>query len=216
MAKKPSLSGGAKSDQPVAVQVERLPHGEELPLPAYQTELAAGIDLVAAIPWDAPVALLPGSRTLVPTGLKIALPAGYEAQVRPRSGLALASGVTVLNSPGTIDADYRGEVAVILANLGGAPFEIRRGERIAQLVIAPVVQAQLIEVEALDETARGEGGFGSTGKVGIAKSPPAAKEKKAPQKAASQKTPAAKTAPAKQAAKGTKKSAKKPAKKPRK
>lgn len=227
MAKKPSPGSGAQSRPAVAeptvvVQVERLSHGEDLPLPAYQTDLAAGLDLVAAIPWDAPLALLPGSRTLVPTGLKIAVPAGYEAQVRPRSGLALKSGVTVLNSPGTIDADYRGEVGVILANLGGSPFEIRRGERIAQLVIAPVVQAQLTVVEALDETARGEGGFGSTGKATAVddkttKSAKATTKKTASQNPTAQK-PATKKAPAKSAAsKPTANTAtKKPAKKARK
>ncbi len=149
----------------VTVKVMRLPHGMDLPLPDYQSPLSAGVDLVAAVGWDTPVALLPGSRTLVPTGLQIELPEGYEGQVRPRSGLALSSGITVLNSPGTIDADYRGEVSVLLVNLGGAPFEIRRGERIAQLVIAPVVQAGLVEVEALTESERGAGGFGSTGQT---------------------------------------------------
>ncbi len=148
----------------VTVQITRLPHGQDLPLPAYQSEGAAGLDLLAAVGWDTPLTLLPGSRSLVPTGLQIALPSGFEAQVRPRSGLALASGVTVLNSPGTIDCDYRGEVAVLLVNLSGTPFEVRRGERIAQLVIAPVTRAALVEVEALDTTARGAGGFGSTGK----------------------------------------------------
>ncbi len=222
MAKKPTSGSGAQSEPTVAeptviVQVERLSHGEDLPLPAYQSELAAGLDLVAAIPWDAPLALLPGSRTLVPTGLKIALPAGYEAQVRPRSGLALKSGVTVLNSPGTIDADYRGEVGVILANLGGAPFEIRRGERIAQLVIAPVVQAQLDVVDTLDETARGEGGFGSTGKATAADDKPTKSAPAATKKAAAKK-PAVKKASAKAAAgkPATKTAAKKPAKKARK
>jgi len=148
----------------VEVGLVRLAHGEDLPVPAYQSANAAGLDLVAAVGWDTPVTLLPGSRTLVPTGLAIELPEGYEAQVRPRSGLALKSGITVLNSPGTIDADYRGEVGVILANVGGAPFEIRRGDRIAQMVIAPVIRAELVEVETLGDTERGVGGFGSTGK----------------------------------------------------
>lgn len=149
----------------VTVKVMRLPHGMDLPLPDYQSQMSAGLDLVAAVGWDTPVALLPGSRTLVPTGLQIELPEGYEGQVRPRSGLALSSGITVLNSPGTIDADYRGEVSVLLVNLGGAPFEIRRGERIAQLIVAPVTHATLVEVEALTVSERGAGGFGSTGQT---------------------------------------------------
>lgn len=148
----------------IAVKIRRLPHNADLPLPAYETPLSAGMDLRAAIPEDAPVTLAPGARVLAPTGLAIALPAGYEAQVRPRSGLALKSGITCLNSPGTVDADYRGELAVILVNLGQEPFVIRRGDRIAQMVIAPVTQASWSEVETLDETARGAGGFGSTGK----------------------------------------------------
>ena len=146
------------------VRVERLPHAEGLSLPAYETGGSAGMDLRAAVPEDAPVTLEPGARALVPTGLKIALEAGYEAQVRPRSGLALKHGLTCLNSPGTIDSDYRGEVGVILINHGQEPFVIRRGERIAQMVIARHEQAALVEVEALDETARGAGGFGSTGR----------------------------------------------------
>ncbi len=137
-----------------------------LPLPAYQTPGAAGLDLVAALDPRQPLTLAPGARALVPTGLVIELPEGYEAQVRPRSGLALKNGVTVLNSPGTIDCDYRGEVCVILANLGQAPFDIRRGDRIAQIVISPVTHAELIEVEGVSDTARGKGGFGSTGKTG--------------------------------------------------
>jgi dUTP pyrophosphatase len=145
-------------------RVERLPHAEGLPLPAYETGGSAGMDLRAAVPEDAPVTLEPGARALVPTGLKIALEAGYEAQVRPRSGLALKHGLTCLNSPGTIDSDYRGEVGVILINHGQEPFVIRRGERIAQMVIARHEQAALVEVAALDETARGTGGFGSTGR----------------------------------------------------
>ena len=147
----------------VDVAILRLPHAEGLPLPAYQSELAAGLDLMAAI--DEPITLAPLGRALVPTGLQIALPAGFEAQVRPRSGLAAKHGVTVLNSPGTVDADYRGEVKVILVNLSDAPFVVSRGERIAQMVIAPVVQAKLVEVTALDATARGAGGFGSTGRI---------------------------------------------------
>lgn len=149
---------------PIEVHVMRLPHSHGLELPAYQSGLAAGLDLVAAVDEHGPIALLKGTRTLVPTGLSIALPPGFEAQVRPRSGLALKHGITVLNSPGTIDADYRGEVQVILINLGDADFIVRRGERIAQLVIAPVVQAALVEVNGLDDTARGAGGFGSTGR----------------------------------------------------
>jgi dUTP pyrophosphatase len=147
----------------VGLRIQRLPHGADLPLPAYQSDLAAGLDLAAAVPADAPVVLAPGDRALVPTGLAIALPAGTEGQVRPRSGLALRHGVTVLNSPGTIDADYRGEVQVILANFGREPFAITRGMRIAQLVIAPVLHAKISAVDALDITERGVGGFGSTG-----------------------------------------------------
>ncbi|GAA0784511.1 dUTP diphosphatase [Roseibium denhamense] len=146
----------------VSLEIKRLPHGRDLPLPAYQSELAAGLDLMAAL--DAPVVLDPGTRALIPTGLSIALPGGYEAQVRPRSGLAAKHGVTVLNTPGTIDADYRGEVKVILVNLGQDPFTVTRSERIAQMVIAPVLQAMLVEVEELAETSRGSGGFGSTGR----------------------------------------------------
>lgn len=145
------------------VPIQRLPHAEGLPLPAYETAQAAGMDLRAAVPDDEPFILRPGARHAVPTGYAFALPEGFEAQVRPRSGLALKSGITCLNSPGTVDADYRGEVKVILANLGEEDFTIRRGDRIAQLVIAPVVQARWAEVASLDETARGAGGFGSTG-----------------------------------------------------
>ena len=148
----------------IAVRLQRLPHGADLPLPAYETAGSAGMDLRAAVPEDAPVTLAPGGRALVPTGLKIALPPGHEAQVRPRSGLALKHGVTCLNSPGTIDADYRGEVGVILINHGSDPFVVRRGERIAQMVVAPVLQVALVGAETLDETARGAGGFGSTGR----------------------------------------------------
>ncbi len=145
------------------VSVMRLAHAEGLPLPAYETAHAAGMDLRAAVPEDAPLTLRPGDRYAVPTGLAVAIPPGFEGQVRPRSGLALRAGVTCLNSPGTVDADYRGEVKVILINLGPETFIVRRGDRIAQLLISPVVQAVLREAEALDETARGEGGFGSTG-----------------------------------------------------
>jgi dUTP pyrophosphatase len=148
----------------VAVELQRLAHAVGLPLPAYQTTEAAGLDLMAAVPNGEPLTLSPGKYALVPTGLAIALPAGHEAQVRPRSGLAAKHGVTVLNSPGTIDADYRGEIKVILINHGGTPFVIRRGERIAQMVIAPVVQAALVPVATLSATDRGGGGFGSTGR----------------------------------------------------
>ena len=145
------------------IEVVRLTHAEGLPLPAYETAHAAGMDLRAAVPEDAPFDLRPGERAAVPTGLTMAIPPGFEGQVRPRSGLALRAGVTCLNTPGTIDADYRGEVKVILVNLGEADFTIRRGDRIAQLVIAPVPSAAWNEVQTLDATARGEGGFGSTG-----------------------------------------------------
>ena len=150
----------------IKVTVARLPHGEDLPLPAYQTPGAAGLDLLAAIAPNATLVIEPGARELVPTGLRLELPAGFEGQVRPRSGLALKSGVTVLNSPGTIDSDYRGEVAVILLNLGNEPFEITRGARIAQLVVAPVTQAVFVEASELGASARGAGGFGSTGVEG--------------------------------------------------
>jgi dUTP pyrophosphatase len=145
----------------VEIAVTRLPHNADLPLPAYETAQSAGMDLAAAI--KEPITLAPGSRVMVPTGLAIALPDGYEAQVRPRSGLAARNGVTVLNTPGTIDADYRGEVKVILINLGDETFEIERGMRIAQMVVSPVTQAAFSEVAELSETARGTGGFGSTG-----------------------------------------------------
>ena len=145
------------------VPIQRLPHGEGLPLPAYETVQAAGMDLRAAVPEGEPLVLKPGSRAAVPTGLAFALPPGFEGQVRPRSGLALKAGVTCLNTPGTIDADYRGEVKVILINLGEEAFTIRRGDRIAQLLIAPVIQASWREVASLETTARGAGGFGSTG-----------------------------------------------------
>jgi dUTP pyrophosphatase len=147
----------------IDVTVTRLPHGMDLPLPAYQSALAAGLDLIAAVPRDAPLMLAPGGRALVPTGIAIALPPGHEAQVRPRSGLAVKYGLTVLNAPGTIDADYRGEVQVLLANLGGEAVAIPRGMRIAQLVVATVARAQLREISSLGETVRGTAGFGSTG-----------------------------------------------------
>ena len=147
----------------IKVTVARLPHGEGLPLPAYQTPGSAGLDLLAAIAPNAKLVIEPGARKLVPTGLRLELPLGFEGQVRPRSGLALKNGVTVLNSPGTIDSDYRGEVAVILINLGSEPFEITRGARIAQLVVAPVTQAVFVEAADLADSARGAGGFGSTG-----------------------------------------------------
>jgi dUTP pyrophosphatase len=142
----------------------RLPHADGLPLPAYETPGAAGMDLRAAIDEEEPVVLRPGARTRVPTGFCIAVPNGFEAQVRPRSGLAARHGVTCLNTPGTVDSDYRGEVQVILINLGEEDFTIRRGERIAQMVIAPVAQANWIQAASLDETDRGKGGFGSTGR----------------------------------------------------
>ena len=148
----------------VKIDLRQLPHGDGLALPAYQSALAAGLDLLAAVPEDAPMILAPGQYALVPTGLTIALPPGYEAQVRPRSGLAAKHGVTVLNSPGTVDADYRGEISVLLINHGATPFTIRRGERIAQMVIAAMVQAELVPVISLSATDRGSGGFGSTGR----------------------------------------------------
>jgi len=148
----------------VKVDVRQLPEGAGLPLPAYQTAHAAGMDLLAAVPDAEPITIAPGRYAMVPTALTIALPDGYEAQVRPRSGLAAKHGVTVLNSPGTIDADYRGEIAVLLINHGGSAFTIKRGERIAQMVIAKVEQAELVAVTSLNSTDRGNGGFGSTGR----------------------------------------------------
>jgi dUTP pyrophosphatase len=148
----------------VKVDIYQLPHAEGLALPAYQSADAAGLDLLAAVPEDAPMVLAPGKYALIPTGLTIALPPGHEAQVRPRSGLAAKHGVTVLNAPGTVDADYRGEISVILINHGDKPFPIRRGERIAQMVIAPVTRAELVAAAALSATDRGSGGFGSTGR----------------------------------------------------
>ncbi|MBM3534713.1 MAG: dUTP diphosphatase [Alphaproteobacteria bacterium] len=148
----------------VAIAVRRLAHGADLPLPAYATQGAAGLDLLAAI--DQPVEIASGHRMLIPTGLAIELPEGYEAQIRPRSGLALKHGITVLNAPGTVDSDYRGEVSVLLVNLGDRPFRLTRGERIAQLVVAPVTRIAWQEQASLSETARGAGGYGSTGRGG--------------------------------------------------
>jgi dUTP pyrophosphatase len=145
----------------MTVKFKRLPHAKDLPLPSYESEAAAGMDLRAAL--EEPIELAPSSRTLVPTGLKMALPNGYEAQVRPRSGLAYRNGITMLNTPGTIDADYRGELKVLAVNLGEEPFVIRHGDRIAQMVIAPVIQGEVSEVDTLPSTKRGDGGFGSTG-----------------------------------------------------
>jgi dUTP pyrophosphatase len=149
----------------VEVRVMRLPHGSDLPLPAYQSEHAAGLDLHAAVPADAPLVIASGDRAMIPTGIAIALPPGTEGQVRPRSGLAARHGVTVLNAPGTVDADYRGEIQVILVNHGSDPFTVERGMRIAQLIIAPTVHAMIYAVTRLDETTRGPGGFGSTGSM---------------------------------------------------
>lgn len=145
------------------VRVMRLPHAADLPLPAYQSKHAAGLDLVAAVPSDVPVSIAPGTWAAIPTGLAIALPPGTEGQVRPRSGLAARHGITVLNAPGTIDADYRGELQILLANFGSEAFSVTRGMRIAQLVIAPVLHAQLSEAKTLNQTTRGAKGFGSTG-----------------------------------------------------
>ena len=145
----------------VDVTVQRLPHGQDLPLPAYATAHSAGMDLLAAT--DGEVTLAPAERAIIPTGIAIALPEGFEAQVRPRSGLAAKHGLTVVNSPGTIDADYRGEIKVILANTGADSVRLERGMRIAQMVVAPVVQARWVEANTLSETERGDGGFGSTG-----------------------------------------------------
>jgi dUTP pyrophosphatase len=141
----------------------RLPHAADLPLPTYHSDLAAGLDLTAAVPADAPISIAPGARALIATGIALVLPAGLEGQIRPRSGLALTNGVTVLNSPGTIDADYRGEVHVILVNFGSDAFTVKRGARIAQLVFAAIMQVVVSEVASLGETTRGVGGFGSTG-----------------------------------------------------
>jgi dUTP pyrophosphatase len=149
----------------IEIRLQRLPHSDGLPLPHCQSALAAGLDLLAAVASDAPVVIAPGERALIPTGIAIALPAGFEAQVRPRSGLALRHGVTVLNAPGTIDADYRGEVQIILVNLGNESFTVERGARVAQMVVAATMQASLRVVATLDETTRGVRGFGSTGTV---------------------------------------------------
>ena len=151
------------TSSPVEVRIMRLPHAADLPLPEYQSAHAAGLDLTAAVPADAPVELAPGSRANIPTGIAIALPIGSEGQIRPRSGLAARHGVTVLNSPGTIDADYRGELQIILVNIGAESFVVRRGMRIAQIVIAPIQHARLVESANLDSTERESGGFGSTG-----------------------------------------------------
>ena len=148
----------------VSVAVCPLPHFEGLELPAYETEGSAGMDVRAAVPEDAPMVLAPGERAMVPTGLSVAIPQGYEIQVRPRSGLAAKHGLTCLNTPGTIDSDYRGPLGVLLVNFGAEPFVIKHGERIAQMIVAPVVQAEFAEVAALGDTARGAGGFGSTGR----------------------------------------------------
>jgi len=157
-----TLDTAPPANEAVRLTVMRLPHNADLPLPAYETAQAAGMDLPAAV--DEALTIAPGHRALVPTGLAIALPPGFEAQIRPRSGLAARDGVTVLNTPGTVDADYRGEVKVILINLGDAPFTVTRGMRIAQMVIAPVVQAAVSEADTLPDTPRGTGGFGSTGR----------------------------------------------------
>lgn len=156
-------SNAVPDTTPIRVPVTRLPHGAGLALPEYATALSAGLDLLAAVPEDAPLVIAPGGRAAVPTGLAMALPAGVEAQVRPRSGLALKHGVTVLNAPGTIDADYRGEVQVILINHGENAFTVNRGMRIAQMLVAPVTQVDWMPVESVADTARGAGGFGSTG-----------------------------------------------------
>jgi dUTP pyrophosphatase len=145
------------------LRIVRLPHAADLPLPAYQSAHAAGLDLLAAVPANAPVTIAPGGRVIIPTGIAVALPHGHEGQIRPRSGIAIRHGVTVLNSPGTVDADYRGEIQVILVNLGAESFEIRRGTRIAQMVVAPIQQAKIVESTSLDATGREAGGFGSTG-----------------------------------------------------
>ena len=145
------------------IEIQMLPHGKGLPLPSYETAGSAGMDLRAAIPADSPVVLKPGQRALVETAMTMALPAGFEAQIRPRSGLAIKHGLTCLNTPGTIDSDYRGEIKIILINLGNEDFAINRGDRIAQMVIAPVIQAKWKQVEILTDTTRGSGGFGSTG-----------------------------------------------------
>ena len=150
----------------IRLKIQRLPHAADLPLPAYQSAGAAGLDLLAAVPQKAPVRIAPGRWAAIPTGIAMELPAGSEGQVRPRSGLAARHGITVLNAPGTIDSDYRGEIQVLLINLGRQPFMVERGARIAQLVVTPVFRAQFSEQERLKKTKRGAGGFGSTGKRG--------------------------------------------------
>lgn len=179
------------------VKIRRLPHAHDLPLPSYQTADAAGMDLTAAV--EADVVMQPGGRALVPTGLIFELPPGTEAQVRPRSGLAAKFGVTVLNSPGTIDADYRGEVSVILINHGSEPFRIKRGDRIAQMIVAPVTQAQLVEVAVVTDTGRGAGGFGSTGVAASHAAPRAPKRMAVAPKAKNVKTTTQKRTKAKRA-----------------
>jgi len=160
---------GVQSAMTVRVTVKRLTHGKDLPLPTYQSDGAAGLDLLAAVPARRPAVIAPGAWATIPTGIAIALPAGTEGQVRPRSGLAARHGVSVLNTPGTIDSDYRGELQIILVNLGRRRFQVERGMRIAQLVIAPVLRAQLSENRVLDQTSRGDQGFGSTGERAIDK-----------------------------------------------
>jgi dUTP pyrophosphatase len=157
------MSDPSAGPSSVRLRILRLPHGEGLPLPTYHSDHASGLDLLAALPEATPLDLAPGARALVPTGFALELPRGLEAQIRPRSGLALKAGVTVLNSPGTVDSDYRGEVMVLLINLGAEMFVVRRGMRIAQLVIARVEHAEIEAADALGTTARGQGGFGSTG-----------------------------------------------------
>ena len=147
----------------IAAKLMQLPHGKDLPMPSYETAEAAGMDLCAAVPEDAPLILKPGARELVPTGFAMAIPPGFEAQIRPRSGLALKHGIGLVNAPGTVDSDYRGEIKIILINLGHEDLEISRGMRIAQMIVAPVLQVAIEPVESLDDTARGAGGFGSTG-----------------------------------------------------
>jgi len=156
----------ARATKSVRLKILRLPHGADLPLPAYQSPGAAGLDLLAAVPKKAPVRIAPGCWAAIPTGIAVALPAGTEGQVRPRSGLAARHGITVLNTPGTIDSDYRGEIQVLLINFGRRPFVVERGIRIAQLVVMPILRAQLSEQKKLGKTKRGAGGFGSTGKTG--------------------------------------------------
>lgn len=182
----------------IKVKIRRLPHGEDLPMPAYQSTGAAGLDLLAAVPANEERTLPAGAYAVIPTGLSLELPRGTEAQVRPRSGLAAKSGVTVLNSPGTIDADYRGEVGVILINHGKEPFVIRRGDRNAQLVIGMVAQARIVEAKTLSATKRGAGGFGSTGIAAVEKRSSSGGQKKTiAAKRKSAKTPAQASRPAK-------------------